>query len=122
MKNRNLRESFSKAIDGFVFGVKYERNIKIQISITVLLILIMLYFHFSLNDILIVLLWIGLVISAEYMNTAIEKAMDFINNSYSPQIKIVKDLSASAVFILALLAFVSGILIFMKYIKIFRLQ
>lgn len=99
-----------------------ERNIKIQILITGILILFMLCFHFSLNDILVVLLWIGVVISAEYMNTAIEKAMDFINNSYSPQIKIVKDLSASAVFILSLLAFISGILIFIKYIKIFRLQ
>uniref|UniRef100_A0A7C3RWU9 Diacylglycerol kinase family protein n=1 Tax=Dictyoglomus thermophilum TaxID=14 RepID=A0A7C3RWU9_DICTH len=122
MKNRSLRESFTKAIDGLVFGIKYERNIKIQILITGILILFMLCFHFSLNDILVVLLWIGVVISAEYMNTAIEKAMDFINNSYSPQIKIVKDLSASAVFILSLLAFISGILIFIKYIKIFRLQ
>nr|WP_081428033.1 diacylglycerol kinase family protein [Dictyoglomus thermophilum] len=58
-----------------------------------------------------------MVISAEFFNSSIERAMDVLSEEYSPKIKVVKDLSASAVFILALMALVSGLLIFFRYIS-----
>lgn len=117
MRNRNLLESVSRALDGFNFGFKYERNIKIQIFIAIVVILSSIVLKFDLHDKLMIILWCGVVISAEFFNTAIEKALDSFTEDYSPKIKIVKDLSASAVFILALLAFISGLIIFIKYLR-----
>lgn len=119
MRNRNLLESISKAIDGFNFGFKFERNIKIQLFIALIAILTSILLNFDLTDKLVILLWCGIVISAEFFNTAIEKALDSITEDYSPKIKVVKDLSASAVFILAFLAFISGLIIFIKYLRFY---
>jgi diacylglycerol kinase len=117
MRNRNLIESITKAVEGLEFGLKYERNIKIQAFIALLVVLFSLILNFDLTDKLLIFMWCGVVISAEFFNSAIERAMDVLSEEYSPKIKIVKDLSASAVFILALIALVSGLLIFFKYLS-----
>jgi len=114
---RNLIESITKAVEGLEFGLKYERNIKIQAFIALLVVLFSLILNFDLTDKLLIFMWCGVVISAEFFNSAIERAMDVLSEEYSPKIKIVKDLSASAVFILALIALVSGLLIFFKYLS-----
>lgn len=116
MRNRNLLESILKAIEGFNFGLKYEKNIKIQFLIAVFVIIFSIVLNFDLTDKLFILLWCGVVISAEFFNTAIERAIDSFSEEYSPKIKIVKDLCASAVFILALLATISGLIIIIKYL------
>ncbi|HOJ92267.1 MAG TPA: diacylglycerol kinase family protein [Dictyoglomaceae bacterium] len=118
MRSKNLKESISYALDGFVFGIKFERNIKIQIVVSILALFIGIVLEFSLSDMLFILLWIGIVISAEFFNTAIERTLDSISEDFSPKIKLIKDLSASAVFILAILAVISGGLIFLKYINL----
>ena len=118
MRSKNLKESISYALDGFVFGIKFERNIKIQIIVSILVLLVGIVLQFSLMDMLFILLWIGVVISAEFFNTAIERTLDSISEDFSPKIKLIKDLSASAVFVLAVLAVISGILIFFKYIDL----
>lgn len=119
MRTRNLGESIKYSIEGISWGLKYERNIRIQFIVGILVIIAGFIFKISQLEFLFVLLWIGLVISAEFFNTVIERALDSYYDDFSPSIKIVKDLCASAVFILALLAIISGILIFVPHIIIF---
>ncbi|MGB9857235.1 MAG: diacylglycerol kinase family protein [Dictyoglomaceae bacterium] len=116
MKTRNFSESLKFSIEGISWGLRYERNIKIQFIIGILAIIASFVFKISQVEFLFVLLWIGLVLSAEFFNTAIEKALDSYYDEFSPSIKIIKDLCASAVFILALLAAISGVLIFLPHI------
>ncbi|MCX7846032.1 MAG: diacylglycerol kinase [Dictyoglomaceae bacterium] len=119
MKTRNFNESLKFSIEGIIWGLRYERNIKIQFFIGIITIISSFIFKLSKLEILLILLWIGLVISAEFFNTAIEKALDSYNENFSPSIKVIKDLCASAVFILAFLATVSGILIFLPHVYSF---
>jgi len=109
-------ESIKFSLEGIDWGFRNERNIKIQFIVGALAIFAGILFKLSLLEFLIVLLWTGLVISAEFFNTAIEKALDAYKDDFSPTIKIIKDLCASAVFILAVLAVASGIMIFLPHI------
>ena len=55
---------------------------------------------------------IGFVWVAELFNTAIEKIMDFISKEQHPKIKLIKDLSAAAVLVAAMVAFITGCIVF----------
>jgi len=56
---------------------------------------------------------IALVIIVEMLNTAIEKLADVVSPSIHPQIKVVKDVAASAVLIAAIFAVVVAMLVFL---------
>jgi diacylglycerol kinase len=54
-----------------------------------------------------------LVWAAELFNTAIEKLADTVSKDFHPSIKFVKDVSAAAVLLSALAAFITGAIIFL---------
>ena len=56
----------------------------------------------------VLLLAIGMVLVAEMMNTAIEKAVDLVCPQYHPLAKIAKDAAAGAVLAAALIAAAVG--------------
>ena len=55
---------------------------------------------------------IGLVWVAEMFNTCIEKIMDFISLERDPKIQFIKDVSAGAVLVASVAAFIIGLFIF----------
>ena len=67
--------------------------------------------HVSVIEWCLLILCIGLVLSAEAVNTAIEKLSDRVSPEYSPLIKDAKDLAAGAVLILAFASALVGLLI-----------
>ena len=54
----------------------------------------------------------GLVWVTEILNTCLEKLADFITLEQHPHIKYIKDLAAGAVLVAAIIAVVTGLLIF----------
>lgn len=63
-----------------------------------------------------VLLCIGMVISAECMNTAIERLADRISQEQNPLIKQAKDCGSAAVLVLAITSAAVGLTIFVPKI------
>lgn len=59
---------------------------------------------------------IGLVISLELINTAIERVVDLVTSEYHPLAKEAKDIAAGAVFVAAILSIVIGGIIFIPKI------
>ena len=59
---------------------------------------------------------IGLVFAFEIVNSAIENLADFASHEKNEVIKKVKDLSAAAVLVSAIAAFIIGIIIFLPKI------
>ena len=55
---------------------------------------------------------IGLVLSVEGLNTAIEKIADFIHPEFNEKIGFIKDIAAGAVFFAALTAIIIGSIIY----------
>ncbi|RYZ49663.1 MAG: diacylglycerol kinase family protein, partial [Sphingobacteriales bacterium] len=63
-----------------------------------------------------ILFCIAMVIAMEMMNSAIEKTCNYMTREISPQIKVIKDISAGAVLICAIVSAIIGMLIFIPYI------
>ena len=56
---------------------------------------------------------IGLVLSIEGLNTAVEKVADFIHPEYHTKIGFIKDIAAGAVFFAAMTAIAIGLMIYL---------
>ena len=63
-----------------------------------------------------VLLCIGMVFAAETFNTAIEKLSNVVSPEWNDTIGKVKDLSAGAVLICAIIAAIVGLIVFIPYL------
>jgi diacylglycerol kinase (ATP) len=112
MKNKNLVDSFNYAINGIISTVRSERNMKIHIIAAALVMILSLFYDLTRNEFLIVCITIAVVIICELFNTAIEVIIDTLIGIYHPKAKLVKDTSAGAVFVAALLSIVVGYFIF----------
>lgn len=93
-----------------------EHSIMIQFSIGILITIAGFYFDISKSEWLIQTLCIGLVLSIEGLNTAVEKVADFVNPDYHEKIGFIKDIAAGAVFFAALTAIVVGMIIYVPYL------
>lgn len=106
-------KSFSYALNGLKYLVKYEHNSRIHLIATILVgalgfLLQLQYYEWGM-----VLFCIGIVWITEILNTAIEKLCDFQTLEQHPKIKVIKDLCAGAVLISAIISLIIGLLIFL---------
>lgn len=102
---------------GFAFHgarklITTEHSVMVQFSIAVLLVFAGFYFGISQTEWLFQTLAIGLVLSIEGLNTAVEKVADFIHPEFNERIGFIKDIAAGAVFFAALTAISIGLIIY----------
>lgn len=112
MKVRKLIESFNAAIDGIIYSVRTQKNMRIHFSIAIAILVFSLFFDLSKSELMILFLSITLVIAAEMINTAIESTIDMFANYYHPLAKIAKNVAAGAVLVSAINAILVGYLLF----------
>lgn len=110
--------SFKFAWQGFLSLIKTEHNSWIHLFVAACVIGAGFIWHISLTEWCLVALCIGLVISAEAVNSSIEALADKISTEQNPLIGKAKDLAAFAVLFLTLASVTVGLLIFIP--KIFR--
>lgn len=118
LKNKSTIESFNNAINGIIFALKTERNIKIHVLAAVGVLFFSLFTALSRLEFLILLFTISLVIVTEMVNTAIENIVDIATDNYHPLAKIAKDVSAGAVFIATINALVVAYIIFFEKLNL----
>ncbi len=106
-------KSIGFAFKGAIKLITTEHSIMVQSSISVVLIIAGFYFHISHEEWLFQTLAIGLVISIEGLNTAVEKVADFIHPEFHHRIGFIKDIAAGAVFFAALTAMAIGLMIYL---------
>ncbi len=105
--------SFSYPIKGLKYAYRNEQNLAVDIGIGLIVIIASFIFKVSLIEAAILAITIGLVITCELLNTAIEATVDLVTEEYHPLAKVAKDTSAAAVFVFAIAAAVVGIIIFL---------
>lgn len=106
--------SFVYAINGLINVIKHEQNMKIHLTIAPLIIVLAFLLEISKTEKMIVFLIIGIVLALEVLNTAIERTVDLVTTEYHPVAKIAKDVSAAAVLVFSVFAFIIGVMIFMR--------
>ena len=108
----NRIKSIGFAFKGAMLLIKTESSIQVQLVIGVLMTIIGFIVGLSTTEWIIQILTIGLIISLESINTAIEEIADFIHPEYHPKIGLIKDIAAGAVFIFAVIAIIIGCIIY----------
>ena len=111
MDDRSLSRSFRHAFAGLAYAVRTQPNICIHLLAAAGVILIALWLKLSLVELGLLVLTIGLVLVAELVNTAIEALVDLVSPEPHPKAKVVKDVSAGAVVVAAIVSVAIGILI-----------
>lgn len=109
-------KSFRYAFKGAFFLITTEHPVITQSLLAVILIISGFLFHITKTEWLFQVLVIGLVLSIEGLNTAVEKLCDFIHSDYHKHIGFIKDIAAGAVTFAALTAVVVILIIYSPYI------
>ncbi len=113
-QRQNIMQSFNCAIEGFVYVMKTQRNMRIHFLAAVFMLLVSIYFNFSKEEILLLCGAITFVLLAEMFNTSIELIVDLASDSHNPLARIAKDVAAGAVFVASVNAVVVGYLLFSR--------
>lgn len=112
--------SFTYPIKGLRYAYRNEQNLAVDVGIALLVTIAGFIFKLNLVEWAILALTIGLVISCELINTAIEAVVDLVTEDYHPLAKVAKDTAAAAVFVFAIIAVIVGLIIFLpKVIALF---
>lgn len=114
--------SFKYALEGIFSALKTEPNLKFHFLAGAIVILLGWFFLISILEWIIVITMMGLVISLELTNTAIEAVVDYLIPNIHPVAKKVKDISAGAVLIASISALIIGLLVFLPYITPFFIK
>lgn len=109
-------KSVSYALKGAVKLITTEHSIMVQFSLGILVTIAGFYFNISKTEWLAQTMAIGMVMSIEGLNTAVEKIADFIHPNYHERIGFIKDIAAGAVFFAALTAISIGLIIYIPLI------
>lgn len=108
--------SFYYASAGICRFFKTEHNAWLHMAASIGVIALTIAYPVSGIEAILLVFAIGLVWTAELINTCIEKTMDFITTEKRPQIEVIKDMSAGAVLITACIAVITGLIIFVPKI------
>ncbi len=108
-------KSVGFAVKGAIKLITTEHSVMVQSSIGVLLTIAGFVIGITPTEWLFQTLAIGLVLSIEGLNTAIEKVADFIHPDYHERIGFIKDIAAGAVFFAALTAIIIGLIIYVPH-------
>jgi diacylglycerol kinase (ATP) len=112
----NRIRSVGFAFKGALLLLKNEASIKVQFTLALLITAAGFYFDISTTEWAIQLLAIGLVMSMEGINTAVEEIANFVHPNFHNKIGLIKDIAAGAVFFASFLAIIIGLLIYLPKI------
>ncbi len=111
--------SFVYAFHGIITTFKTQHNFQIHIVFTIFVLAFSYILNISTFEWIAVIVVIGLVLSAEIFNTAIEEIVNFISHERNIKAGRIKDIAAGGVLVCSIIAFTTGVIIFLpKLLKL----
>ncbi|MDD5556900.1 MAG: diacylglycerol kinase [bacterium] len=117
MERHRLIESFNCAIEGILYVLKTQRNMRIHFGASGAIIVLAIALNLSRTDLLFICLAVFFVLFAEMVNTAAELTIDLISDTFHPLARLVKDIGAGAVLIASVNSIVIGYLVFARHLE-----
>lgn len=112
-----MLESFYHAFHGMFVALKEQRNLRIHLGIAAVVVAAGIYLRVDLYCWFALAFAIGMVLTAELVNTSIEHAVDLsAEGEFHPAARLAKDTAAAAVLIASLTAVAIGLLVFVPKI------
>ncbi|MCD1117822.1 diacylglycerol kinase family protein [Chryseobacterium turcicum] len=118
MRKPPIHKSILNAFRGLFFMLTSERNFQLEVLALLINIFLIFYLKLSTIDTILILIVCFMVLVAEIFNTAIEKLCDMIQPEFDKRIGFIKDISAGAVTLMAILSLIVGVFVYWKYIFI----
>lgn len=110
-RTRSRLASFSHAFRGWWYVLRTQHNAWLHALASLVVAGMGLYLRIGRQDWALLLLAMGLVWMAEFLNTALEAVVDLASPETHPLARVGKDVGAAAVLIAALTAALVGLLI-----------
>lgn len=117
LREGGLARSFNSALEGIVYALRTQRNVKIHFAVTALVLFASVWLSITKVELILLLITIALVLVTEMVNSSLEVMLDLAVERYHPLARIAKDVAAGAVLFAALNAVVVGYLIFFDALK-----
>lgn len=117
MMPRSLVESLNYAIEGLIYVIKTQRNMRLHLIIAVIALSLSIFLNVSKTELVFLSISIALVLVTEMINTSIELSIDMVKETYHPLARIIKDISAGAVLVSSINAIIIGYLVFINRIE-----
>ncbi|HVE81015.1 MAG TPA: diacylglycerol kinase family protein [Candidatus Dormibacteraeota bacterium] len=108
--------SLSSAFQGIVHVVRQERNARIHLLAGIAVLIAAAWLQVTNYELAALFFCIVIVFLAEIVNTALEKVLDLLHPEQNHQVKVVKDIAASAVLVAAIGAAGIGVVVFYPYL------
>jgi len=112
MDFKRLKNSFKYAWTGLKDNYRKEQNFRIQLGIGLIVIICALLMKLDWLKLFALSLTVGVVLSFEIMNSAIERYIDRISPQKDEKIGLAKDTLAGAVLIMAIISIFIGFFVF----------
>lgn len=113
---RPFKGSVKNCLDGISYVTKNEKNFKREIALGIIALILSYILKIDKIEFIIILTMICLVLTAEIINTAIERTVDLVTKEYHELARIAKDVSAGSVLVTSIFALIIGIIIFIPKI------
>lgn len=104
--------SLRYALSGWLYMMRYQKNTRIQAVASLAVLLLGLWLQISAVEWAVITVAVALVWMAEFLNAAIEAAVNLASPELNPMAKIGKDVAAAAVLLGAVASFLVGLFIF----------
>lgn len=111
-------QSFKYAFNGLKILFKEEHNARIHFLVGIGVVILSIFLKLNPYEWVAIIFSMGLVFTAEIINSAIEGISDFISPEKNEKIGKIKDLSAAAVLISAVTAFAVGLIVFLPKLRL----
>ncbi len=108
---RSRIRSFKHAFAGVWYVIRTQKNAWIHFTIMSIVVILAAWLGLSRFDWAVLVVTIGIVWLAEFLNTSIEAIVDLISPQRHPLAKVSKDVGAAAVLITAATAVIVGMLV-----------
>ena len=116
-------QSFRFAIKGIKNLIINEHNARIHLTALLVVIGLGLFLKLELMEWVAITIVSGIVMLTELINTAIENLADIVEPKWNEKIGKIKDYSAGAVLVAAIVSVIVGSVIFIpKFIALFKLN
>lgn len=113
---KRLVRSFNYALEGIVFVLRKDQNMRIHLGVAIVVLVLGLLFGITPFELGLLLVAIAFVLCIEMLNSAIEQMVNLISREHRQEAKIAKDVSAGMVLIAAIASSIIGIYVFAPYI------
>ncbi len=107
----NRLNSFGYALAGWLYMLRRQKNTRIQALASLLVAAVALWLQLDAVSWAVLILSVTMVWMAEFLNAAVEAAINLSTSEYHPMAKVGKDVASAAVLLGATAAVLIGLLV-----------